>query len=542
MKITYTVATPIFGPDAFACELEQSVGELRRKGFGVEIWDVWGPYGNLFDRVHWDRWRLLVQDMPTSLHGSAGIWGPGAKDFDPLQSTRREVDFAKYIGARVLVVHPAHLSTLTEDGHIADHGLAAELIAYADEQGVLMTLENTSQPVIDDALDRHPTLRTCLDTGHAAKMTEWTFEQVVDLLKPRLAQLHVHDNRGFQDDHQPPGMQHGIGERRWRYLLDAMREIDFDGMVCLEMGSPSVPMMMEQSLDFLVEQCGFNPPKSRTRPYAVSVREPEWQRPAPPSPPKLQIDYVAGCTTYYRAPRVRQIEEAMAELRELGLGYEIWDNWCGHTGYLEQHQWDRWAAACDGMLTTFHCWGGEGDCWKVLQREFDFCAHVGARHYVLHAGMLGPTTEQGLIDDHDLLARAIDYTGERSIRIALENGALDMLLDAMERHSSLGICLDVGHAHLDKEHTFREMVDALKHRLIHLHLQDNRGTADDHQPPGLRGGLPAEEWRYLHRALVEAGFSGIGVLETMAPRADFQIELALDHLTAVCGWPGHERH
>jgi len=85
--------------------------------------------------------------------------------------------------------------------------------------------------------------------------------------------------------------------------------------------------------------------------------------------------------------------------------------------------------------------------------------------------------------------------------------ALIDLLDEIDPEQRAGICLDLGHAHVDGG-VLDELRVALP-RLRHLHLHDNDGCSDDHLAPGC-GTIP---WSAVMDALRAAQYTGLGALE-----------------------------
>ncbi len=100
----------------------------------------------------------------------------------------------------------------------------------------------------------------------------------------------------------------------------------------------------------------------------------------------------------------------------------------------------------------------------------------------------------------ELLLENIISTGTRC-------AALCQLLDEVDPEQQAGICLDLGHAHVDGG-AVAELHAALP-RLRHLHVHDNDGSKDQHLAPGC-GTLP---WTEVLDALQRAAFQGQGALE-----------------------------
>jgi sugar phosphate isomerase/epimerase len=78
----------------------------------------------------------------------------------------------------------------------------------------------------------------------------------------------------------------------------------------------------------------------------------------------------------------------------------------------------------------------------------------------------------------------------------------------LERIPSLGVTLDVGHAHVARV-PLADIVHRLGCRLRHVHVHDNDGTADQHLPVG-HGTV---DWRKLIAALDAISYSGFLELE-----------------------------
>jgi len=96
---------------------------------------------------------------------------------------------------------------------------------------------------------------------------------------------------------------------------------------------------------------------------------------------------------------------------------------------------------------------------------------------------------------------------------------LDRVLDEIGHdpaRTNLGICIDVGHAHLAKDagrQPIRNYLERYRGQLIHLHLHDNMQDEDDHRLPG-EGSI---DWPDLLRALGVIGYEGPAVLELHSP-------------------------
>ena len=160
---------------------------------------------------------------------------------------RKAVDEFKYamniaagLGAKNVVVHPG---TKIEDADKYDRHRAqsmdsiVELFKYSREKGLALLLEN----MVDGCLCSNvvklsefikdigePGIKVCLDIGHANLKNEVT--SGLKVLKDRLAQLHISDNNGVEDQHLPPGE----GRIDWDLFRTVLKEIEFNGPLIYE--------------------------------------------------------------------------------------------------------------------------------------------------------------------------------------------------------------------------------------------------------------------------------------------------------------------
>ncbi len=164
-----------------------------------------------------------------------------------------------------------------------------------------------------------------------------------------------------------------------------------------------------------------------------------------------------------------------------------------------------------------------------LVRTVDLAGEIGADVVVVHPGRL-PEEYLPFPEWHkrsrDLLrfslALLLPRAEKTGLKVALENlgnGRDRGLVQTAEEHREildefpeLWACFDLGHLHT-LAGSPRAYIAALAHRLIHVHLHDNRGDWDAHLPLD-EGTAP---WRETVEALAENGFSGRVVLEIPDP-------------------------
>jgi len=147
-------------------------------------------------------------------------------------------------------------------------------------------------------------------------------------------------------------------------------------------------------------------------------------------------------------------------------------------------------------------------------------ALLGAEVAVLHLGWQRDLwTEHSHAHAREAVSQLLPVARAAGVRLLLENiissgtraAALLELLDEVDPAGEAGICLDLGHAHVDGG-VLAELRAALP-RLAHLHVHDNDGTEDAHLAPG-RGTIPWPEVMDLLRA---EHYSGFGALELRDP-------------------------
>jgi sugar phosphate isomerase/epimerase len=213
--------------------------------------------------------------------------------------------------------------------------------------------------------------------------------------------------------------------------------------------------------------------------------------------------------------------EAARAVVEAGLGVEVWPTRSLSDPDPRPEEVERLQAACgDAPFVSVHMRGRYWNWNPVnLRKEIDFAAAVGAQKLVIHPICLG------LVDPDDRLEvgevrRVADYAATRGVRLAVENvkdsiWILDRVLDEVgvdPEETNLGICVDVGHAHLSRDagrNPVCEYLERYADAMVHLHLHDNAGERDDH----LALGEGTIDWRRAVGTLAACGYAGTSVFE-----------------------------
>lgn len=197
-------------------------------------------------------------------------------------------------------------------------------------------------------------------------------------------------------------------------------------------------------------------------------------------------------------PYLRQIAEA-------GFSHV---HWCHHwnTDFLylppEIDQIARWLRGFGLQLLDTHASDGREKRWaspleyerlagvELVKNRIDFTAALGGNAVVMHIPDQHERANDPLIWDQ--LRRSLDalesYGQSRRIRIAIENtgnagGNYENIAELLAAYSPdyLGLCYDCGHGALHGRGL--DQLEAMKHRLVAVHLHDNDGHSDLHRLP-----------------------------------------------------------
>jgi len=233
------------------------------------------------------------------------------------------------------------------------------------------------------------------------------------------------------------------------------------------------------------------------------------------------------------------IVEHLPRFRKLGLGFmEVYAGGSlsepGGGSYLEE--FSRQAAGNGVVLYSVHApfdkdisvadAEARESALAGVRTAIEAAARAGAEFVVVHPG-LTVTEEQKparLDQSVESLTLLNGFCRASGVRMAVENMPSGVLGGGSAEFAGImarlpldaGVCLDTGHAFIT-DHSPVKVLDAIRERLLTLHVHDNDGARDLHQVPG-QGGIA---WKEFIDALVASGFSGV-----------FMMELAHDRPTA----------
>lgn len=216
------------------------------------------------------------------------------------------------------------------------------------------------------------------------------------------------------------------------------------------------------------------------------------------------------------ATHQRDIAHHVAFAREYGIGIEI--QVYGYNPDLLDGDWRHLVALHKEQLRGFE---GEiafhGVFYDMSSASVDprilsitrdrylhnlqIAAELGGKHVVFHVNYLHVIRHNAYLEDWS--RRQVDFwseLGEQArawgVLIAVENmwePNPDVIMDVLDRVDSpwVGACLDVGHAHLysSPDVPFSAWLERMQSRLIHCHINNNRGKYDEHLPLDAEGGI-----------------------------------------------------
>jgi sugar phosphate isomerase/epimerase len=237
----------------------------------------------------------------------------------------------------------------------------------------------------------------------------------------------------------------------------------------------------------------------------------------------MKIQYAISLWNFRHYARVGSLEQELGHIRALGYGVELWGQWPGIQDLYGEPLRARLKAALGDMPVSLHT--AFVHSFAGHKAQVDAVHDLGARVLVVHSDEFYADDRGAL--DVALCRDVVAYAAEQGVCIALENGQLPFLAQAIAAVDGLRICLDVGHVYLT-DVPMRDFLTALKSHIVHLHLQDILSPVEmdlphagaDHYILGT-GGIPGEDWELLTATLQETGFDGTAVFE-IQPRNPYQ--------------------
>ncbi len=231
----------------------------------------------------------------------------------------------------------------------------------------------------------------------------------------------------------------------------------------------------------------------------------------------MPIEYSISLWNYTHYAAAPSLERILALVREQGYGIELWGSCRDEADLYDETGRQRVKNALQGMRVSLHT--AIINTFELHRKQIDAASELGARVLVLHPSDLYLQGSRTL--DLPLAQQVVAYADTRGVKLALENGSLSFITQALSQVGGLYACLDIGHVYLTQD-PMQKFLDVMQARLIHLHLQDLAlepavslrlpGTGPDHYTPGA-GGIPEEDWRLVVATLERIHFDGTAVFE-----------------------------
>lgn len=261
MRIKYVVSTMVFRGREHPLSFEQECQFLQSLGFGIELLpNIRGQHECRYDRRNWPRLASGTEGMQVAMRSR--------NDSPTLEQWNEQIECAKLLNASI-VTNLKNIG-IPDNVDLNGCGFAPEVVKLAEQNNVKLCLETGRLPVLKEAGKRFEPIWYCLDTGHAKLDSEHSFKQYVDDLAPKVAHLHLTDNYGQMDDHEPPGLQGGMPREDWDYLLNVLSKYDNDIIGSFEM-CPCMPaVMIRQASEFLFDALKW-PNRPQKRPGFADV-------------------------------------------------------------------------------------------------------------------------------------------------------------------------------------------------------------------------------------------------------------------------------
>lgn len=130
------------------------------------------------------------------------------------------------------------------------------------------------------------------------------------------------------------------------------------------------------------------------------------------------------------------------------------------------------------------------DAMDEIKRALEAAEHIPFKQLVMH---LGENTDGWSLRTMEFATTALEHLGAFAkplgVRVTVENLTSDattpehlMMILEMAHLDNIGVCLDLGHAHITVG--VAEAIGTLSNRIAEVHVHDNHGFKDEHLWPG----------------------------------------------------------
>ncbi|TET89897.1 MAG: sugar phosphate isomerase/epimerase [Methanomassiliicoccales archaeon] len=172
------------------------------------------------------------------------------------------LDLFAELGAKLATIHPRveeiEVAPLQKkvDNMMALQETLDVCLNRAEEHGMMLCFENTSEPVEDlvRLFNNLPGLGLTLDVGHANLNTEENKSlAILDSLGSRLRHVHCHDNRGGIGQTSDLHLPIGAGDIAFEPIFGKLRSVGYDDRMSLEILTDDRKMDLDFSRGIIQE-------------------------------------------------------------------------------------------------------------------------------------------------------------------------------------------------------------------------------------------------------------------------------------------------
>lgn len=239
---------------------EEGIVRMKKQGYSSMDYPEFGNTETELYQKNAEQFKeyLLYQKAVCEREGieiyqTHGPWRYPPQDFteedreERFEKMSRAIEGTEILGCKNIVIHPLMPFTINDEGHekeTYDINLEffGKLCKVAESYDVVINFEN--MPMRHFSLASISAMmklvkeinsdyfKVCLDTGHSSAIGNSPADDVRLLGKEYLYSLHMHDNNGRSDYHWHPF----AGVVDWKDFCLALREIEYDGVLNLEVG------------------------------------------------------------------------------------------------------------------------------------------------------------------------------------------------------------------------------------------------------------------------------------------------------------------
>ena len=176
---------------------------------------------------------------------------------------KKAILFGKAINARYIVIHPGFYYSPRFDKEATKdkaYEVVIKLNDIAKQYGIKLAIENvgyngtslfTQEEYIHFVEGMDDNIGYLIDTGHA-NINKWNIPEVIEKTKDRLIALHIHDNYGDTDEHNPIGQ----GNIEWENIIKAIKNTPLNFDLVFEYKPGTEMYVLKEHKDMLIHCLG----------------------------------------------------------------------------------------------------------------------------------------------------------------------------------------------------------------------------------------------------------------------------------------------